>query len=244
MIPTGIEFLDKQIGGFHEGLVILYENSGAGAKEFALTMLLNNAKKFELNYLAIAKTAEEVRREIRLSFPESKKEAEINIISLAEYYFKDSIVPMKWISERGVLGVLKEEKNVLSKLVEVFDNVKGIVFLDSITDLARVSRKFGWEALIDLLKGFKSVCLRKNILLLALLTSNVLERSLEEELFETADGVVVFEWIAEKDTISRWMFFRKMLGIMPILEKERVLKYSTKIDPAQGFTISRIMRVL
>ncbi|MDI9610202.1 MAG: hypothetical protein QFX36_02625 [Archaeoglobales archaeon] len=244
MIPTGIEFLDKQIGGFHEGLLILYENSGAGAREFALTMLLNNSKKYDLNYVAIAKTVEEVRREIRLSFPESKKEAEINIISLAEYYFKDSIVPIKWISEKGLLGVLREEKNVLSKLVEVFENVKGIVFLDSITDLARVSRKLGWEALIDLLKGFKAVCLRKNILLLALLTSNVLERGLEEELFETADGVVVFEWIAEKDTISRWMFFRKMLGIMPILEKDRVLKYSTKIDPAQGFTISRIMRVL
>ncbi|MCS7131053.1 MAG: hypothetical protein NZ872_06510 [Archaeoglobaceae archaeon] len=244
MIPTGIEFLDKQIGGFHEGLVILYENSGAGAKEFALTMLLNNAKKFDLNYLAITKTDEEVRREIKLSFPESKKEAEINIISLSEYYFKDSIVPMKWISEKSLLGVLKEEKNVLSKLVEIFDNIKGIVFLDSITDLARVSKKLGWEALIDLLKGFKAVCLRKNILLLALLTSNVLEKSLEEELFETADGVIVFEWVAEKDTITRWMFFRKMLGIMPIIEKERVLKYSTKIDPAQGFTISRIMRVL
>lgn len=244
MIPTGIDFLDKQIGGLHEGLVILYENSGAGAREFALTMLLNNAKKYDLNYLAIAKTVEEVKREIRLSFPESKKDVEMNIISFAEYYFRDSIVPMRWISEKASLRLLKDEKNVLSKLVEVFESVKGIVFLDSITDLARVSKRFGWEALIDLLKGFKALCIRKGILLMGLLTANVLERSLEEELFETADGVIIFEWIAEKDTITRWMFFRKMLGIMPILEKERVLKYSTKIDPAQGFTISRIMRVL
>lgn len=244
MIATGLDFLDKQIGGIHEGLVILYENSGAGAKEFALTMLLNNAGKCDLNYLAIAKTREEVEREIKLSFPEMKKEAEINIISLAEYYFKDSIVPLKWISEKSVLEILKEEKNILTKLVEVFDDIRGLLFLDSITDLARVSRKFGWEALIDLLKGFKAVCLKRKILLLALLTSNVLERGLEEELFETADGVIVFEWIAEKDTITRWMYFRKMLGVMPLLEKERVLKYSTKIDPAQGFTISRIMRVL
>lgn len=244
MIPTGLDFLDKQIGGFHEGLIILYENSGAGAKEFALTMLLNNAKKYDLNYIAIAKTHEEVQREIKLSFPEMRKDAEINIISLAEFYFKDSIVPMKWISNKSVLGVLKEEKNVLSKLVEVFDNIKGIVILDSITDLARISRKLGWETLIDLLKGFKAVCIKKNILLLSLLTSNVLEKGLEEELFETADGVIVFEWIAEKDMISRWMFFRKMLGIMPIIEKERISKYSTKIDPAQGFTISKIMRVL
>lgn len=244
MIPTGIDFLDRQIGGFYEGLVILYEDSGAGAREFALTMLLNNAGKHELNYLAIAKTVEEVQREIKLSFPEMKREADIKITSLAEYYFKDSIVPMKWISEKSILKVLRDEKNVLSKLVEIFDGINGIVFLDSITDLARIAKRLGWETLIDLLKGFKAVCIRRKILLLALLTSNVLEKGLEEELFETADGVIIFEWVVEKDSITSWMFFRKMLGIMPILYKERFLKFNVKIDPAQGFTISRIMRVL
>ncbi|MFN3383855.1 MAG: RAD55 family ATPase [Archaeoglobaceae archaeon] len=244
MIRTGIEFLDKQIQGFHEGLIVLYEESGAGGREFGLTLLFNNAGKFPLNYVSITKTVEEVKREILLSFPEMKKQADINIVSLAEYYYRDSIVPMRWISEKSSLRYLKEEKNVLSKLVEVFDGVEGIVFLDSITDLARVSRRFGWSALIDILKGFKAVCLRKGILLLGLLTANVLEKSLEEELFDASDGVIVFEWSFERDAITRWMFFRKMLGIMPILEKERVMKYSVKIDPSQGFTISRLMRVL
>jgi KaiC/GvpD/RAD55 family RecA-like ATPase len=244
MIPTGIDALDKQLGGFHEGLVILCEESGAGAKEFALTMLLKNAGKFDLNYLAIAKTAEEVQREIDLSFPEMKREVKIKITTLADYYFRDSIVPMKWISERGLLSTLRDEKNVLSKLAEIFDEVNGIIVLDSVTDLARVAKRLGWDALIDLLKGFKAVCIKRKVLLLALLTSKVLERSLEEELFETADGVLIFEWLVERDTITRWMYFRKMLGIMPKLEKERIAKFSVKIDPAQGFTISRIMRVL
>ncbi|MEM2176518.1 MAG: hypothetical protein QXN34_04215 [Archaeoglobaceae archaeon] len=239
-----MEFLDKQIGGLHEGLVILYEDSGAGGKEFALTMLINNANNFPLNYVAISKTAEEVRREIKLSFPEMGKEVQINIFSLSEYYFKDSVVPMRWISEKSALEILKEGKNILTKLAELFDTLKGIVFLDSITDLARVSRKLGIEVLIDMLKGLRSLCLRKGVLLMCLLTSNVLERGLESEIFEIADGIIVFEWVAEKDTITKWMFFRKMLGIMPILEKERILKYSTKVDPAQGFTISRIIRVL
>jgi hypothetical protein len=244
MIPTGLEPLDKQIGGFYEGLVILYENSGAGGREFALTMLINNYGKHELNYLAISKTLEEVQRELKLTFPEMKKEVQMNIVSLADYYFRDSIIPMKWISDKSALGVLREDRNVLSKLVEIFDGLKGIVFLDSVTDLARVAKKIGWENLIDLLKGLKTLCIKRGVLLLALLTSNVLDKGLEEELFETADGVIVFEWVAEKDTITRWMFFRKMLGIMPIIEKDRIIKYSTKIDPAQGFTISRIMRVL
>lgn len=244
MISTGIEVLDKQIHGLHEGLVILYEESGAGGKEFGLTVLFNNSGKLPLNYVAITKTPEEIKREIRLSFPEMKKQAEINIVSLAEYYYRDSIVPIRWISEKSSLKYLKEEKNVLSKLVEIFDNIEGIIFLDSITDLARISRKIGWNALIDILKGFKAVCLKKGVLLLGLLTANVLEKSLEEELFEASDGVIVFEWSFEKESITRWMFFRKMIGIMPILEKERVIKYNIKIDPAQGFTISRLMRVL
>ncbi|MCS7119135.1 MAG: hypothetical protein RMH75_03585 [Archaeoglobaceae archaeon] len=244
MISTGIESLDKQIGGFYEGLVILYEQSGAGGKEFGLTMLFNNSGKMPLYYVAITKTIDEIKRDIRLSFPEMKKQADIKLLSLADYYFRDSVIPMKWISEKGSLKLLKEEKGVLAKLVEVFDNVYGIVMLDSLTDLARVARKIGWIAFIDILKGFKAVCLKKKILLLALLTANVLERGLEEELFETSDGVIVFEWSFEKEAITRWMFFRKMLGIMPILEKERVIKYSTKIDPSQGFTISRIMRIL
>ncbi len=244
MINTGIEFLDKQIQGFHEGLIVLYEESGAGGREFGLTLLLNNAGKLPLNYVSITKTVEEVKREISLSFPEMKKKADINIVSLAEYYYRDSIVPMRWISEKSSLRHLKEEKNVLSKIVEVFDGVEGIVFLDSITDLARVSKRLGWSALIDILKGFKAVCIKKGILLLGLLTANVLEKSLEEELFDVSDGVIVFEWSFDRDAITRWMFFRKMLGIMPILEKERVMKYSVKIDPSQGFTISRLMRVL
>lgn len=244
MISTGIEFLDKQIRGFHEGLIILYEESGAGGREFGLTVLLNNAGKVPLNYVSITKTIEDVRREIRLSFPEMEREAEINIVSLAEYYFRDSIVPIRWISEKSTLGYLKEEKNVLSKLVEVFDRVEGIVFLDSITDLARVSKRLGWAALIDILKGFRAVCLKRGVLLLGILTANVLEKGLEEEIFDASDGVIVFEWSFEKDTITRWMFFRKMLGVMPILERERVAKYSVKIDPSQGFTISKLIRVL
>ncbi len=244
MIATGIEFLDRLIGGIYEGLTILYEDSGAGGREFALTMLLNNAGKVPLNYIAIAKTEKEVKREIALTFPEMKTESEIKVVSLAEYYFKDSIVPMKWITEKSVLEIIREEKNILSKLVEVFDKISGIVVLDSITDLARISRKIGWESIIDLLKGFKSICIQKNILLLALLTSNVLSKGIEEELFETADGVIVFELSIERDSISRWMYFRKMLGIMPLLEKERIMKYNTQIDPSKGFTISRIMRVI
>ncbi|WP_290623336.1 MULTISPECIES: hypothetical protein [unclassified Archaeoglobus] len=246
---TGVEFLDKQIEGIHPGLVILYESVGAGGREFALTSMLNNAGKYKTSYLAISKPRDVVEREIKLVFPERKIEnIEFEILSFADFYFKDTLVPLRWVADKS-LGVelLKTEKNVFNKLVEFFDNLQpeSYVFIDSLTDLARIAEmKFGWENLIDILKGLRILCMKKQILLTMLLTSNVFERGKEEELLDQADGVVVFEWLVEKDSITRWMYFRKFLGLLPLIEKERIVKYNVRIDPALGFTISRVMRVL
>ena len=247
--PTGIEFLDKHIDGIHPGMVILYESAGAGGKEFALTSMLNNSGKFKISYLAISKPKDVVEREIKLAFPERKIEnIEFEITSFADFYFKDTLVPLKWISDKK-LGVelLKTEKNVFNKLVEFFDELQpeSYVFIDSLTDLARIAEmKFGWENLIDILKGLRVLCVKKEVLLTMLLTSSIFEGGREEELLDQADGVIVFEWVAEKDSITRWMYFRKFLGILPLIEKERILKYNVRIDPSLGFTISRVMRVL
>ncbi len=249
MYRLGIEFLDNQIGEVLPGLIVLHENVGAGGREFAVTSLMNNAKAgVETNYIAVAKTDEEVRWEIANVFPSadtSELLSKLRIFSLAKYYFKDSIVPIYWIDERAGIEVLKGQKNVLVKLVDVFNEIEsGIVFLDSLTDLARASKRLGWENLIDLVRGLRSICVKREVLLMCLLTAGVLERGQEEELLDQADAVIVFEWTAEKDSIMRWMYFRKFLGVLPKIESERIVKYNVKIDPAAGFTISRVMRVL
>ncbi|RLI80722.1 hypothetical protein DRP07_08790, partial [Archaeoglobales archaeon] len=200
--PTRIEFLDKQIGGVYPGITVLYEMAGAGGREFAVTFLLNNCKELlnELNYVAITKTNEEVDREIRLMFPEANTEKlleKINIYSLAETYFKDTIVPMKWISKRK-LGIesLKEEKNILSELVETIEKCSdgSIILLDSLTDLSRLLRfNILWEDIVDVMSGFKKVCVKRDILLIVLLTAGVLDKSKEEEIFDQVDAVFIFE---------------------------------------------------
>ncbi|AIG97172.1 MULTISPECIES: hypothetical protein [Archaeoglobus] len=246
--PTGLEFLDKQIGGFPPGLVILYENAGAGGREFAVTSMFNNADKFKIRYLSISKPIDVVKKELESAIPERGSVPDIEVVSLADFYFKDTLVPLKWVSERGVaIELLKGEKNLFTKLVEFFDGLESnsYVFLDSLTDLARAAvNRLGWENFVDLLKGIRVYCIKNNILLTALLTSEVFEKGKEEEMLDQADGVVIFEWSVEKDTILRWMYFRKFLGLLPKIEKERIVKYSVKIDPVIGFTISRIMRVM
>jgi len=248
IFPTGIEFLDKQLGGFPPGLVVLYENAGAGGREFAITSIFNNSDKFKIRYLSISKPADVVRKELETVFPERGEVPEVEVVSLADFYFKDTLVPIKWVSGRGAgIELLKGEKNLLAKLVEFFDSLESnsYVFLDSLTDLARAAiNRLDWESFVDLLKGIRVLCLRNGILLTALLTSEVFEKGKEEEILDQADGIVVFEWSVEKDAIQRWMYFRKFLGLLPKLERERIVKYSVKIDPAIGFTISRIMRVI
>ncbi|MBO8180662.1 MAG: hypothetical protein H0Z19_09350 [Archaeoglobus sp.] len=248
IFPTGMDFLDTEFGGFPPGLVILYENAGAGGREFAITSMFNNADKIKIKYLSISKPVDVVKKELETAIPERGVVPDIEVVSLADVYFKDTLVPLKWVSDKGVgIELLKGEKNLFTKLLEFFEGLESstYVFLDSLTDLARAAvNRLGWENFVDLLKGIRVYCIRNNILLTTLLTSEVFEKGKEEEMLDQADGIVVFEWSVERDSILRWMYFRKFLGLLPKIEKERIVKYSVKIDPVVGFTISRIMRVM
>lgn len=252
--PLGIDFLDRQIGGVYPGLIILHEMVGAGGKEFAITSLLNNSSAdvpSEILYLSVTQDEKEVIRGIKLAFPEAHHEKllkRLRIESLAEAYFEDSIVPLRWIGGKLSIEKLRGKKrNILSEFGGIIEECQegSLIFLDSLTDLTRLAKKrIRWEDLIDMVKGVKKLCIEKNLLLMALLTANVVEKEREEELLDQADGVLVFEWEVEKESVKRWLYFRKFLGVLPFLERERVVKYDVRIDPALGFTISRIMRVV
>lgn len=250
--PTKIDFLDEKIQGFYPGFIILHGVVGAGSTEFAMTFLMNNSdEKLNLYYIAIAKTEEEVLREINLIFPEERNKElidNLNVITLAEDYFKGSIVPLRWFSDRKLtINELKSSKNILTSLAETIEGCeeKSIILMDSITDLARIAReRIKWNDLVDLIKGLKKICISKNILLMSLLTSDTLEREKEEELMDQGDGVLIFEWSMQEDSIERWLYFRKFTGILPLLEQEGILKYNVSIDPQLGFTISKTVRVI
>jgi len=255
-IPTGIEFFDKQIGGgLYPGTVFLVEEVGAGGREFALTSVCKNANAdnpSEVMYISISSSPEEVKRDIRLTFPHAKLDdvlESIKIRSFAEVYFSKSIIPLSWVSEKKPsLESLREgEKDILSELVGVLDEAKegSLVFLDSLSDLVRLTRtRISWSDLVDFAKGLRKLSVKRNILLLSLLTKDMVEKSYEEELLDQADGVLIFEWEAEREAITRWMYIRKLLGILPLLEKDKIAKYNVRIDPVEGFTISRFVRVI
>ncbi|MFO7966847.1 MAG: ATPase domain-containing protein [Archaeoglobaceae archaeon] len=252
--PTKIDFLDEKIEGFYPGFVILHGVVGAGSTEFGLTFLMNNSdsdEQVKLYYIAIAKTKEEVLREIRLVFPQEKNKRlieNLNVITLAEDYFKGSIVPLRWVSKRKLtINELKSGKDILTSLAETIEQCeeRSIILMDSITDLARIAReRIKWNDLVDLINGLKKICVNKEILMMSLLTSDALEKEKEEELMDQGDGVLIFEWSMKEDSVERWLYFRKFTGILPLLEREGILKYNVSIDPELGFTISNTVRVI
>ena len=255
--PTGIEIVDSKIGGMYPGSAILLEMVGAGGREFAINSLIKNCETdppSELHYVSITDTPEEVIRNIKLTFPEADQKLlngllkKLQITSLAPAYFRKSIVPMRWVTDRGLsIDELKYEADIMAKLAETVEGCEegSLILLDSLSDLVRlVGKRIEWSDLVDLMKGFKKLCIKKNMLLLSLLTSGVLNTGREEELLDQADAVFIFEWQIEKETMSRWMYFRKFLGVLPVLEKEQIARYSIRIDPIQGFVISKIRRVI
>jgi archaellum biogenesis ATPase FlaH len=252
---TGIDVFDTSTGGINPGLIILAEQVGAGGKEFALTSLMNLSKKGDKKFYIISMLSneDELKRDLKRTFPEASEKwiESLNIFSLSKEYFARTIVPASWVSEERLsLTSLKPER-ILEKLVDYFDEIeeKSVVFLDSLTDLARKTEALGgdeikWKDFIDFLLGIKKLILRKNLLVYALLSREVVEKSRAEEIFYTADGVILFEWIEERDSIKRSMHIKKLTGALSILERQKLVKYDITIDPANGFTISRIHRIL
>jgi len=158
-----------------------------------------------------------------------------------------SIVPLYWFEERTTLLSLKGEKNVLEELIEFFDSVESnsICVIDSLSDLVRIARsRLSWNDLIDFLIGLKVLIQKRDVVVYTVLTKDIVDYRLQEDVLSLADGIIVFRWKEKGDRMVRTMFIRKLLGVLPLLEKEGVIAYETRIDPERGFMISSVMRVI
>jgi len=245
---TGIHVLDNVSGGIPPGTVILSEDVGAGGKEFALTSMMNYPKA---HYVTVTETPEELLKDLELYFPKNKDWVKrINVFSLSKEFFAKTIIPFSWISEEASLSLMKSE-NILEKLVEFFNSTEegSLIFIDSLTDLVRKTEIFGrreieWEDLIDFLIGLRKLARNRNLLIYLYLTRGVLDEKRSEEIYYTANGVLIFEWIIEKDRVKRAMHIRKLLGILPFLEKQKIQRYEITIDPDQGLVVSRLERIV
>ena len=250
---TGIDFLDSRVEGLYAGTFnVLLEEVGAGGTEFVMTTMLNNllndtAKVF---YASLTKTHDRFVTEFKLSFPKRDVGGaleKINFRSFVKTYFSRSIVPLSWVEERVSLLALKEEKSILEELIEFFEEVedRSICVIDSLSDLVRLTRsRISWNDMIDFLMGLKTIIKKKNVVVYTILTKGILDYGMQEEILSQADGVFVFEWREKGDRMVRTMFIKRLLGILPLLERERITLCEVIIDPERGFVVSSVMRVI
>lgn len=249
---TGIDVFDTNTGGVYPGLVLLVEETGAGGREFALTSLMNLSSR-KLFYVSMTASNEEVRREFILSFPQSEKDwvERVEIVSLSKEYFARTIIPVSWIfEEKPTLASLKSE-SLLERLIDLFERVPegSLIVIDSLTSLARKTEVLGgdeiaWKDLMDFLMGIRKIVIKKKLLAYLLLTRGVVGKSREEEIFSTTDGIIMFEWIEERETMKRTMYIKKLVGTLAVLEKQRFTRFDISIDPVAGFTISKLHRII
>ncbi|MCD6370678.1 MAG: recombinase RecA [Thermoplasmata archaeon] len=262
-IPTSVAAFDVIVnGGIPSGsVVILAGEPGAGNLEFSFTSAAKlslareneSFRKFLIMegediclpkgtlYISISKTREEILRAVDLTFNEDLSSAFRNNLifrDLSSEYFRNSIVPRKWISSEP-RDILRKKGNLLEEFVNLIDENahERIVIVDSLTDLA-ISPRIEFGELVDVIKGLRRAAKKWNSVIYLLLTTGILEKREENLLFDSVDGVLIFEWQGSRYSKRfRYMYVLKFVGLMSSLEEERIARFNTTLDKANGFVV-------
>ena len=273
-MPTGIISLDSVMkGGFPAGsFVLLLGEIGAGNAEFAYTSVLsllelhqngkfsgafgNSALPEKICYISLTRSWEDVHDEIRRGFPEDFYEIsdKIDFKDFSEEYFSRSSVPTEWVTEPTLtFDSLREKvsgKGLISEIVAYLDEnaPKSVVIIDSVTTLAEYcanpEHSADWSDLISFFRGLQKISKEWGGIVYALLTAGILDRSLQEQVLDCADGVLIFEWDDFGETKrQRVMHVKKFRGLLPQLERANLVKFETSVTTDHGFAISKVKQV-
>jgi KaiC/GvpD/RAD55 family RecA-like ATPase len=273
-MPTGIISLDSVMkGGFPAGsFVLLLGEIGAGNAEFAYTSVLsllelhqngkfsgafgNSTLPEKICYISLTRSWEDVHDEIRRGFPEDLYEIsdKIDFKDFSEEYFSRSSVPTEWVTEPTLtFDSLREKvsgKGLISEMVAYLDEnaPKSVVIIDSVTTLAEYcanpEHSADWPDLISFFRGLQKISKEWGGIVYALLTAGILDSSLQEQVLDCADGVLIFEWDDFGETKrQRVMHVKKFRGLLPQLERANLVKFETSVTIDHGFAISKVKQV-
>ena len=273
-MPTGIISLDSVLkGGFPAGsFVMLLGEIGAGNAEFAYTSVLsllelqrngnfsgafgNCVLPEKICYISLTRSWEDVHDEIGRGFPEDLYEISIKIDfkDFSEDYFSRSPVPTEWVAGPTLTFESLREKvsgrGLISEMVTYLDEnaPKSVVIIDSVTTLAEYcanpEHSTDWSDIISFFRGLQKISKEWGGIVYALLTSGILDSSLQEQIMDCADGVLIFEWddfgAAKR---QRVMHVKKFRGLLPQLERANLVKFETSVTTDHGFAISKVKQV-
>jgi KaiC/GvpD/RAD55 family RecA-like ATPase len=271
-IPTGVPSFDPMIkGGIPMGsFVLLLSEVGAGGSEFMYTSLLTLAqmKKEQtalkpdyhlpekLIYISFTKVKENVLQSVstlKISDIASVEEM-MTFVDLSGDYFASTLVPRHWTTTSTMtldsLKTAQKNKTLFDSLIDTLEmyGPNSLIIIDSLTDLMRgpsTSENIRWNDLVSLLKGIERMSKHWNSTIYALLTAHIFEPSMEEEVADCVDGVLVFNWqVTGNNQRQRMMYIKKFRGLMPYLEDDNVVRFETRVSASQGFEVSNIREII
>ncbi|NPA74936.1 MAG: recombinase RecA [Euryarchaeota archaeon] len=264
-IPTSVAAFDTIVkGGIPSGsVIILAGEPGSGYREFSFTSaaklaMARNSEEFRrimieeaediyipkgTAYISFSRSEKEVMRSVDLSFnPDLAKAFRDNLVfkDFSVEFFKHSIVPPKWVVSSSISEYMKKKGDLLKEFVSFMDahSNERVVIVDSLTDLL-TSPRINTTDLIDVIRGLRRKAKEWDTVIYLLLTLGVLEPREESILFDSVDGVMVFQWHTSTRYSKRYryMYVLKFVGLMANLEEERIARFNTTLNKRNGFVV-------
>ena len=220
-------------------------------------------------WITFTRSLPDLLNEVRMSFTPDLYalfEREIKFKDFSEEYFRTSPVPPEWVSDRFVVEGRRAGVEALAEALTEVGRVAGrpalrpktlleqladfltehapdsIVVLHTLTDLARLysDTETRWHEFTLFLRGLQRAAKRWSGIIVADLTSALLEKQQEEEIVECADGVLGFAWEAAGAMgRRRVMYFRKFRGLLPRLDSAATMKFEVSTTPTAGLEVTR-----
>lgn len=207
----------------------------------------------KINYISFVRSKEDVLNEMSLTLRKDHYESLVDNLVFEDFsdiYFKNSLVPHSWVSDETVsfdsLKDTSKEKGIMESLVTYLGKhaQNSVTIIDSLTDLVRaVSDTMQWSDFIAVFRGMQKVSKKWNCTIYAILTKDIFEHSMQAEIMNCADGVIIFEWEELGSSMrQRVMYMEKFRGVLPALEQNNIVKFEAFIT-TQGYAISNIKQL-
>ncbi len=214
----------------------------------------------QVTYVSISRARTDVQLEIDASFDPGLSEAfkrHVRFMDFSPAFFRGSGVPAHWLQmtdalEEDYKGDADDDDvryydpsgTLLIDVVE--ESAKdGIVYIDSLTDMV-INNRLDDQDMMMILKGMRRVLHEWRGVIFFILHKGVLPPIEETRFKDCFDAVMNFEWIVSPRSSKRqrYLYFEKFAGVLPILNRESIVRFTTEISYASGFVVANAERIM
>ncbi len=213
----------------------------------------------QVTYVSISRARTDVQLEIDASFDPGLASAfkrHVRFMDFSPSFFQGSGVPAHWLQMADELEEEYEDEGdddaryydpSGTLIIDVVEEAAkdGIVYVDSLTDMV-INNRMDDQEMMMILKGMRRVLHQWRGVIFFILHKGVLPPMEEIRFKDCFDAVMNFEWIVSPKSSKRqrYLYFEKFAGVLPILNRESIVRFSTEISYASGFVVVNAERIM